>query len=156
ALTYASLTPPRFTAYTDVVINPSNLNVVGDGVFTPAQQRETQILEVESKLRTLTSRNVLERTVVALKLDQDPEFTQPSRIEKLKSFWKTTPEGDNVIGALRSLGDRVSASRDARSFVVTLAVWSNEGEKSVEISKAIMDAFEEEILASSTDGSRRA
>jgi succinoglycan biosynthesis transport protein ExoP len=156
AVAYASMIPPRFTAYTDVVINPSNLNVVNDGVYTPSQQRDTLVLEVESKLRMLTSRNVLERAVRELKLDQDAEFTQEPPLARLKSFWRPVEEGDNSVGALRSLGERVSATRDARSFVVTLAVWSNDAEKSVEISKAIMQAFETELFESNSDGSRRA
>lgn len=156
ALTYASMIPQRFTAYTDVVINPANLNVVNDGVFTPAQQRDTLVLEVESKLRTLTSRNVLEKAIDELRLDQDPEFTNPSPLERIKSIWSTTVAGNNKIGALRSLGDRVTATRDARSFVVTMAVWSNEPEKSVKIAKSIMKAFETELFESNSDGSRRA
>lgn len=156
ALTIASMIPPRFTAYTDVVINPANLNVVNDGVFTSSQQRDTLVLEVESKLRTLTSRNVLEKVVTELQLDRDPEFINAPPLARLREIFKPAEPGDNKIGALRSLGDRVSATRDARSFVVTLAVWSDDGEKSVRIAKAIMAAFETELFESDSDGSRRA
>jgi succinoglycan biosynthesis transport protein ExoP len=156
ALAYASMLPPRFTAYTDVVINPANLNVVNDGVYTPSQQRDTLVLEVESKLRTLTSRNVLDRAVSELKLDQDPEFTGLSPVARLKSIWTPVIEGDKTVAALRSLGERVSATRDPRSFVVTLAVWSNDGEKSVRIAQSIMSAFETELFEGNSAGSRRA
>lgn len=147
ALTYASMTPPRYKAYTDIVVNPSNLNVVNDGVFSPNQQRDTQILEVESKLRTITSRNVLARVVDELKLDQDPEFVSPPPLARLKAMFSSKPDdGDNRVGALRSLGDRVTAERDPRSFVVTLSVWTNDAEKSVAVSKAIVKAFESELF----------
>jgi succinoglycan biosynthesis transport protein ExoP len=156
ALAYASMLPPRYTAYTDVVVNPANLNVVNDGVYTPSQQRDTLVLEVESKLRTLTSRNVLERAVNELNLDQDPEFTGLTPIARLKSLWTPVIEGDNKVAALRGLGDRVSATRDPRSFVVTLAVWSNDGDKSVRIAQSIMSAFETELFEGNSEGSRRA
>ncbi|MGG2475873.1 Wzz/FepE/Etk N-terminal domain-containing protein, partial [Rhizobium sp. BR5] len=91
ALSYASMTPPRYKAYTDIVVNPSNLNVVNDGVFSPNQQRDTQILEVESKLRTITSRNVLARVVDELKLDQDPEFITPPPLARLKAMFSSKP-----------------------------------------------------------------
>lgn len=156
ALTYAYMTPARYTAYTDIVVNPSNLNVVNDGVFSPSQQRDTQILEVESKLRTITSRNVLARVVDELKLDQDAEFISPPPLARLKSMFSSAPEdGDNRVGALRSLGDRVAAERDPRSFVVTLAVWTNDAEKSVTVSRAIVKAFESELFQTTSDSSQR-
>ncbi|MFK0384199.1 polysaccharide biosynthesis protein UppM [Agrobacterium sp. NPDC090273] len=156
ALSYAYMTPPRYTSYTDIVVNPSNLNVVNDGVFSPNQQRDTQILEVESKLRTITSRNVLARVVDELKLDQDSEFINPPPIARLKAMFSSRPEdGDNKIGALRSLGDRVAAERDPRSFVVTLSVWTNDAEKSVLVSKAIVKAFESELFQMNSDSSQR-
>lgn len=156
ALAYAVMTPQRYTAYTDIIVNPSNLNVVNDGVFSVSPQRDTQILEVESKLRTLTSRNVLAQVVSELKLDQDPEFVNPTPIERFKMLLSRPPEeGDNSIGALRALGDRVVAERDPRSFVVTLGVWSANPEKSVTLSNAIINAFENELFQTTSDGSRR-
>ncbi|MFK3779978.1 polysaccharide biosynthesis protein UppM [Agrobacterium sp. NPDC089420] len=156
ALAYAYMTPPRYTAYTDIVVNPSNLNVVNDGVFSPNQQRDTQILEVESKLRTITSRNVLARVVDELKLDQDREFITPPPLARFKAMFSSRPEdGDNRVGALRSLGDRVAAERDPRSFVVTLSVWTNDAEKSVTVSKAIVKAFESELFQTTSDSSQR-
>lgn len=156
ALAYAYITPPRYTAYTDIVVNPSNLNVVSDGVFSPNQQRDTQILEVESKLRTVTSRNVLARVVDELKLDEDPEFISPPPLARLKAFFSPKPEdGDNKVGALRSLGERVAAERDPRSFVVTLAVWTNDADKSVTVSKAMVKAFESELFQTTSDSSLR-
>ena len=155
AIGYASVTPPRYTTYTDVVVNPTNLNVVNDGVFSSNPQRDTQILEVESKLRTLTSRNVLARVVDELKLDQDTEFTEMPPLARLKAMISPPPEGDNKVGALRALGDRVTAERDPRSFVVTLSVWANDPEKSVTISKAIIRSFENELFQTTSDSSKR-
>ncbi|MBD9387265.1 GumC family protein [Agrobacterium sp. AGB01] len=156
ALAYSAMTPQRYTAYTDIIVNPSNLNVINDGVFSVSPQRDTQILEVESKLRTLTSRNVLSQVVSELKLDKDPEFINPTPIERFKMLLSRPPEeGDNSIGALRALGDRVVAERDPRSFVVTVAVWSANPEKSVTLSNAIINAFENELFQTTSEGSRR-
>jgi uncharacterized protein involved in exopolysaccharide biosynthesis len=125
-------------------------------VFSPNQQRDTQILEVESKLRTITSRNVLARVVDELKLDEDPEFISPPPLARLKAFFSPKPEdGDNKVGALRSLGERVAAERDPRSFVVTLAVWTNDPDKSVTVSKAMVKAFESELFQTTSDSSLR-
>jgi succinoglycan biosynthesis transport protein ExoP len=155
AMTYAVMTPSRYTSYTDIIVNPSNLNVVDDGVFAPNSQRDTQLLEAESKLRTLTSRNVLSRVVDEMQLDRDPEFIEPPPLGKLKEMFIPAPAGDNKIGALRSLGDRVTAERDPRSFVVTLAVWSGDAEKSVRLSQAIVRAFENELFQTASESSRK-
>lgn len=156
ALCYAYITPPRYTSYTDIVINPSNLNVVDDSIVSTSQQRDTQILEVESKLRTITSRNVLARVVDELKLDEDSEFITPPPIARLKAIFSSdVGKVDNKTGALRALADKVKAERDPRSFVVTLSVWTNAAEKSVTISKAIVRAFESELFQTEADSSQR-
>lgn len=156
ALFYAVVTPPRYTSYTDIIINPSNLNVIDDAIFTSSPQRDTQLLEVESKLRTLTSRNVLARVVADLDLDKDPEFTRPDFFTRLKHpFSSDDPAGDNQLAALRTLIDRVQADREASSFVVTLKVWSGSAEKSVTLSNAIVDAFQKELFQSTSDSSGR-
>ncbi len=105
---------------------------------------------MESKLRIITSDNLLARVVDELKLDQD---RLPAR---LKAMFSSAPDdGDNRVGALRSLGDRVAAERDPRSFVVTLSVWTNDAEKSVTVSKAIVKAFESELFQTTSDSSQR-
>lgn len=155
ALAYAMVTPPRYTSYTDIIVNPSNLNIVNDAVFSSNPQRDTQLLEVESKLRTLTSRNVLSRVVSELKLDEDPEFIKPATFARFKAMFSPEPESDNRIAALRALGDRVAAERDARSFVVTLQVWTGDAEKSVTLSNAIVRSFESELFQTTAESSKK-
>ncbi len=70
-------------------------------------------------------------------------------------FSSAPDDGDNRVGAIRSLGDRVAAERDPRSFVVTLSVWTNDAEKSVTVSKAIVKAFESELFQTTSDSSQR-
>lgn len=156
AIVYALTAAPRFTVYTDIVVDPIDLNVVTDDVFTSNPQRDAQILEAESKLRVLTSRNVLSRVVERLNLTQDPEFVKTDFVTRLKSlFGMSEPAGNQQIGALRALAQRVDARREERSFVVVLSVWSEDPQKAVALSEAIAEAFEEELFRSSAESAGR-
>lgn len=147
ALAYALTATPRYTVYTDIVVDPANLQVVSDDVFANNPQRDSQLLEVESKLRVLTSRNVLERVIDELNLTEDPEFNRPGWLEPLKRLIVGPPSSENrKLGVLRALSERVEAQREERSYVVVLSVWTEDPMKSVELSEAIVDAFRRELF----------
>lgn len=159
ALIYAMTAQPRYTVYTDLVIDPSNLQVVNDDVFGSNPQRDSQLLEVESKLRILTSRNVLTRVIDSMNLTQDPEFVKPGLLEGIKTLFssasKDETEQAKLLGATRALSERVGARREERSFVVSLGVYTDNPEKSVALSDAIVDAFEKEIFESAAQSAGR-
>ncbi|CAN7603797.1 MULTISPECIES: GumC family protein [unclassified Ensifer] len=157
ALVYAMTASPRYTVYTDIVVDPSNLNVVSDDVFTSNPQRDAQLLEVESKLRILTSRNVLARVIDELQLTRDPEFVKPASFASLRNLFssKQEQEVNNELAAMRGLSERVEARREERSFVVVMKVWSEEPAKAVTLSNAIVDAFEQELFQSAAESAGR-
>ncbi|OWW04829.1 lipopolysaccharide biosynthesis protein [Rhizobium sp. R72] len=134
---------PRFTAGIDLLVDPSNLRVVADDIFSESMQRDTQLLDVESKLRVLTSGNVLSRVISDLKLTADPEFVQAN-------------SKDPASDALRALSKRVTARRDERSFIVNIALWTEDAGKSVTITNAIASAFQEELAKAESEGAGRA
>ncbi|MDK1383820.1 GumC family protein [Sinorhizobium sp. 8-89] len=157
ALAYALTASPRYTVYTDIVVDPSNLNVVSDDVFTSNPQRDAQLLEVESKLRVLTSRNVLARVIDKLQLTKDAEFVRPSPLDFLKDLFLSDADqdADKHLAVMRALTERVEARREERSFVVVMKVWSEEPEKAVVLSDAIVDAFETELFQSAAESAGR-
>src|SRR5258708_13797894 len=71
---FVSLVKPDYTVSTEVLVDPSNLKVISDDLFTQSQQRDSQLLDVETKLRILTSATVLARPPDHLNLHPDPEF----------------------------------------------------------------------------------
>jgi uncharacterized protein involved in exopolysaccharide biosynthesis len=158
-LGYVACTKPRYTASTEVLVDPDNLKVVADDLFTQSQQRDTQLLDAESKLRILTSGNVLARVVDELRLDQDPEFVDDpqgfgvSQLLGLDSG--PTEKSDPKLAALRALDKRVKASREDRSFVVTVTVWTGAAEKSVLIADKLVAAFQEELVKGEADNAGR-
>lgn len=134
---------PRFTASIDLLVDPSNLKVVANDLFTDSSQRDNQLLDVGSKLRIVTSGNVLSRVIADLNLEDDPEFVSPS---------SKAPSED----ALTALERRLTARRDERSFIVNISVWSQSREKSVDIANSVARHFQEELAKGESDGAGRA
>ncbi|RYE09870.1 MAG: lipopolysaccharide biosynthesis protein [Hyphomicrobiales bacterium] len=155
---YAQFSKPRFTATTDLIIDPASLQVMGNDVFQSAYDQNAQLLGVESKLRVLTSGNVLRRVVVNLDLANDPEFN--GRGDGLDlSFLGLAGErttGDPVLTAIGALEKKISAWREERSFVVTLAASSQDPVKAALIADAAVSAFQTELAQAEADSASRA
>ncbi|MCB1494707.1 MAG: GumC family protein [Bauldia sp.] len=152
---FATLMKPSYTVSTDILVDPSNLRVVQDDLFPSSGQNTSQMFNVDSKVRVLTSRNVLERVVSRLGLANDEEFvdTTPSFLASL--LGKTGPTGRPEDIAVMSLAEHIKATRDERSFVVTLAVSSEDPQKAIRISDAIAKAFQEELALAESEGAAR-
>ena len=158
SVAYAKLTPPRYTVTTDILVNPAGLQITSDDLFRQNdQQRDAQLLNVESKRQTLLSRSVLLRAVSALGLQNDPEFVPPPSLFSISSLLggSTGISQSSEIMALDLLEKRLTARRTETSFVVTLSVWSLDAQKSIRISEAIIKAFKEELVASDAESARK-
>jgi len=142
-LAFALVTPPRYTAMSEILLDPTGLQVINDDLYSQNSAQDAQLLEAESKLKVLTSGNVLNRVVATLNLGQDPEFVPPG---------KAVAGADPAIIAERTLEKRISARREDRSFVVTLGVWSQVPEKAATISTTIISAFQDELVAADAEG----
>jgi uncharacterized protein involved in exopolysaccharide biosynthesis len=158
-LGYAVLSKPRFTVTTDVLIDPANLQVVEGDLYSQPGQIDGQLLIAGSKLRVLTSRNVLARVVDDLDLTNDLEFYDPNPGLSLPGF--PTGEADGVkldpkVIALRNLTQRVSTIADEKSFVASLLVSAETTDKAIRISEAMVRAFQAELASAEADGASRA
>lgn len=152
---YSLVARPKFTAYTDLVVDPANLQLVSNDLYTSSFDQNAQLLDVESKLRVLTSGNVLSRVVEELKLENDPEFVPPSGGAP---FIGGTSEAssDPRLVAIGALEKKVTARREERSFVVTLGVSTENADKSALIASTIVAAFQTELAKAESDGATRA
>lgn len=147
---------PRFTAYSDMLVDPSNLQVVADDLFARNIQGEAQLLDVESKMRVITSTNVLARVVDMLRLDQDGDLLDPEfPFLAFLSFGEGGVE-DNRTAAIRALSERVRVGRQERSYVVTVSAWARSPERAALIADALVDAFRQELAQAEADGAAQA
>lgn len=154
---YAVLSPPKYTVSTDILIDPANLQVVSDDLFQQPGQVDNALLTAGSKLRVLSSGNVLSRVVEKLNLVADKEFYDPtpSLFAGLLGSSKDEDAGDPKLAALSALSKRVTTTADEKSFVATLRVSSETPDKSIVISSAIVDAFKAELATAEADGAGR-
>jgi succinoglycan biosynthesis transport protein ExoP len=144
---------------TDIMIDPANLQVVEGDLFSQPGQVDSQLLIAGSKLRVLTSRNVLARVVDELDLVDDPEFVERSTpFFALPSLFGSTAgsQDDPSVAALRALSERVSTKADEKSFVASLLVSAEATDKAIAISDGIVRAFRDELAEAEADGASRA
>jgi uncharacterized protein involved in exopolysaccharide biosynthesis len=153
---YALVTKPRFTARAELVVDPSNLQIVPDNLYPQSQQRDSQLLEVESMLDVLVSGNTLSRVVSDLDLADDPEFVQPAGFD-LSGLLGLGPARPvpAAVRALETLASRVKAVRDDGSFVVDVDVWTSDPGKSVRVADSVVTAFQQELADEEEAGARR-
>jgi succinoglycan biosynthesis transport protein ExoP len=156
---------PRYRASSQILIGPVDLRGVDKSVVPTAQTADSNVIEVESETRVLTSDKVLQRVVETQALTRDPEFNAsvPSPIQKfitrLKQeiglVSKPQPAGDAALGALRQLQRDVTAKRTERTYVVDLMVETANPDKSARLANAIVQAYFEEQSASHAEAARR-
>jgi uncharacterized protein involved in exopolysaccharide biosynthesis len=143
AFGFGLFAPARFTASAEVLIDPSNLQVVFNDLYSNSEQRDAMVLNVESKMRVLTSGQVFDRVIDQMHLVDDPEFTTYSTLSPRDS-------------ALKTLQERVKTARDDKSFVVTVSATTNGAEKSVQLASAVLDAFGQSLAQADSEGASRA
>lgn len=155
---YGILAKPQFTAKSDILIDPSNLQVVPNGLYADPNQADGQLLSAASKLRIVTSGNVLARVVDDLDLVHDKEFYDPTPGFGLSFFGgQSTSDArlDPRDAAVAALAGHIKMQADEKSFVATMSVSADTPAKSVTISNAIFKAFQDELAKAEADGAAR-
>jgi len=165
-LTIEVVITPRYRATIEILIGPADLRLVDKSVLPVAQAADSNVMQVESETRILTSDRVLRRVVRSEHLVDDPEFQlrgggQLSRvINGLRSIVGSNPEqtkvADRELDALRMLQRNISAKRTERTYVIDLTVQTSDPEKSARIANAIGAAYFDEQSDARAEAARRA
>src|SRR4029077_9810630 len=74
---FVLLSPHRYTATAQILIDPTDLHAVGNELTPANQMSDAAVLQVESQVRVLTSDSVLRRVVDTQGLDRDAESIGP-------------------------------------------------------------------------------
>lgn len=160
AALFAITAPHRFTAATEILIEPVDLRGVANEPTPSVQASETALLQVDSQVRVLTSDDVLRRVVDSQGLARDPEFVRgpsPLRalIGRVLHRGETLAAIDPALAALDALRRRVQVKRDERTYVVDVAVSSEEPAKAARLANAVAQAYLEEQTAVRADAARQ-
>ena len=144
AVLFVLIVPYRYTATTEIFIDPMELHSAGNELTSPSQQSDASVLTVESQVRVLTSDNLLSRVVTAEGLDHDPEFVRGALSLEHSS-----------LAALNELKRQLSVSRADRTYVVDVSVTSEDPAKAARIANAIAKTYLAEQTEVRSDNARQ-
>jgi polysaccharide biosynthesis transport protein len=151
--------PHRYTATTQILIDPTDLRAVGNDLSQASQLSDATVLQVESQARVLTSDRVLRRVITAEALDQDAEFAgRPSLLRGLIGALGLGPAAsaaDRTLTALTALHRSLVVKRAERTYVVDVGVTSTYPEKAARIANAIAQAYLTEQTDVRSDAARQ-
>jgi uncharacterized protein involved in exopolysaccharide biosynthesis/Mrp family chromosome partitioning ATPase len=145
AMLFVLTAPHRYTAVTQILIDPTDLHAVGKDLTPASQSNDVAVLQVESQVRVLMSDSVLLRVVKAEMLDRDPEFA---------GRW-LGDGADSSIAALNSLEQSIQVKRAERTYVIDVSVTAREPGKAVRIANAIAQAYLAEQTDERSDAARQ-
>src|SRR5215208_6289563 len=145
AIAFLALTPPRFVATAQIIVDPRGLQVLDKDINPRAQNSDAHV--------PLVDREGLER---------DPEFTTGrwSPVAALKSLvanlvGRERRAPDLRVAVLNNLDKRVAVRRAERSFVLDITVVTRDPEKSARLANALVHAYMEEGAAAQAESARR-
>jgi uncharacterized protein involved in exopolysaccharide biosynthesis/Mrp family chromosome partitioning ATPase len=163
AVLFVLLAPHRFTAVTEILIEPADLRAVANEAKPPNPASDTALLQVDSQVRVLTSDAVLRRVVDDEGLARDPEFTRGPALlrgllEQISAALGRRPapaKPDASLAALNEFRRRVQVKRAERTYVVDIAVTSEEAAKAARLANAVAQAYLEEQTQVRADAARQ-
>jgi len=130
AMLFVLYVPHKYTATTQILIDPTDLRAVQNDVAPTIAQSDAAVLQVESQASVIGSDNVLRRVVASEGLDRDPEFASG-----------TQAQNHSALAALDGLKQHLAIKRSDRTYVVDVSVSSEDPAKAARIANAIAEAY---------------
>jgi uncharacterized protein involved in exopolysaccharide biosynthesis/Mrp family chromosome partitioning ATPase len=130
AALFVLLVPHKYTATTQILIDPTDLRAVQNDIAPTIPQSDAAVLQVESQARVIASDNVLRRVVESEGLDHDPEFMRGALAQQY-----------GPLAALNELEKHVQVKRSERTYVVDVTVTSEDPAKAARIANAIAQTY---------------
>lgn len=160
-------TPKRYQATTELVIAPGDLKLSDRDLTQAVGQPDAALAVVETRIKMLTSGNVLNKVVDELDLVDDPEFNgQGSGGLGVMSFIRSILSRQDGPGgadearrralAVRNLAESLSVERTGKTFVVSISATTQNGENSARIATTVGTVFQQETGQYQSDMAVRA
>ena len=140
--------PKLYYSTAELQVDPRSLKLVDRELTSSDLPFDATLAVVESQMRIMISRTVLNDVIDRLDLDTDPEFngTQPPRgvigfVLDLMSIGADTSPAELRTHALETLWSRLNIARDEKSFIVTVTAGSEDPQKAADIANAITGSY---------------
>jgi polysaccharide biosynthesis transport protein len=163
AVVFVLVAPHRYTAVTEILIDPVDLRAVANEASPSTPTSDTALLLIDSQVRVLTSDDVLRPVVESQGLVHDPEFVgKPSPLRAvvddiLAALGRQQPLGANdpALTALNALKKAIRVTRAERTYVVDVAVTSKDPAKAARLANAIAQSYLTEQTQVRADAARQ-
>ena len=163
AIVFVLVAPHRYTAITEILIDPVDLHAVANDATPSTPTSETALLLIDSQVRVLMSDDVLRPVVKSQELANDPEFVgKPSPLRALVDavlapLGRHEPLGasDPALTALNALKKAMRVTRAERTYVVDVAVSSKDPVKAARLANAIAQSYLAEQTQVRADAARQ-
>lgn len=149
-LAWGTLVPPKYVAYAQLIIDPTDLRVTDRSLRTPSQFSDALIAQVENQVRVITSEPVVKRLIASERLDDDTEFNgkEPPGFVASASAWirgllgqPDKPGPSAALATQRKVERLVGAKREERTYVVNVSAETRDAEKSMRLANGLVEAF---------------
>jgi len=142
-------TPHEYHAESRLFVDPREIRVTEDDIRNQQLSTEAMLAIADSQLQILSSTSVLEKVIVDLGLERDPEFNgsmSSGGISGGLSLIKELITGKSGVSeveqrVLNHLRDAVSVDRDAKTFVIIVGVDTRDPDKSALIANQIVETY---------------
>lgn len=163
AFAYIAMTPSRYTASTNILINPQPKRVFSNE-YVPQDGNTNQLL-IESQTRVIASSAVLLRVVDSERLADDSEFNGNAGggiVDLLKDLTGLgsrpalpARQAARRDEALRRLTDQLAVKRPSQTYVVEVSVSARSPEKATRLANAVAEAYIADQAETQADDSRK-
>jgi succinoglycan biosynthesis transport protein ExoP len=147
----AMSTPKTYTSVTDIQIDPRDIKVFDRNLTEGGLPSDATLAIIENQVRVITSSTVIDKVVDQLNLQADPEFNGSqqsfgisSLIGDLRSIMsRSEPSGGERRSALakQKLYDGLRVERAGKTFIVSIAMTTQDRQKSALIANTIANVF---------------
>ncbi|WP_176222955.1 GumC family protein, partial [Aurantimonas sp. 22II-16-19i] len=155
-------TPHRYTAVAEILVDPRDIKLVQNEVTPNGLPSDATLGLIQSQISVIYSNDVLQRVIDKADLANDPEFNGKTKslLDPLFALFAGKEDAQSArrrqLMTLAALRDDLSVSRDAKSFVINLAVTTRDGEKSALLANLVADSFIDQLARVQSDTAKRA
>ena len=139
---YAKTKPNEYEAVAQLLVDPRGAKILDDDVIAGNLNNAATISYLESQMRIIGSASVLSRVVGAEKLRSDAEFIEDSSgglFSMILGGAKSTDTTQNSV--LEKLQEKLTISRSARTYVISIGATTRDAEKSARIANTVANEY---------------
>lgn len=166
AVTIGKSLTPRYTATSQLYVDPRELQLVDRELTPRAQDVSGMSMVVESQARLITSNSVLLQVIQHANLENDAEFgggdarSLMSSLLGLIGLQPRAPSAAEIkdvqLAALDALNKHITVRKGDKSFIVDIEVWSTDPAKAAMLANTLTSTYLSDSRNSQALAARRA